>query len=183
MWEEYLQQRETDRLIIRPLTMQDEPAWNEFTMDEEATKYFPTEWKLMPQSAKEWIQFQQKRYRENKYGLQALVDKWTGKLIGQCGLLAQHVDGVDELEIGYHLMREYWGHGFAIEAASAWKSWAFEAGLADSIVSIIEITNTPSQRVAERNGMSREKQTVYYEQDVFIYRVSRKEHIMSVLGS
>ena len=44
------------------------------------------------------------------------------RFIGYCGLhLQKNVDGTDEIEIGYGLLRKYWGQGFATEAAEACK--------------------------------------------------------------
>lgn len=39
--------------------------------------------------------------------MNALIHKETGIFIGQCGLLKQMVDGIDELEIGYSLLPEH----------------------------------------------------------------------------
>ena len=57
------------------------------------------------------------------------------------------------LEIGYLFQRAYWHRGYAIEAASACKRYAFETLKADEVCSIIRDTNIPSQKVALRNGM------------------------------
>lgn len=176
MLQNYLIEKETERLIIRPLDRGDAIAWQEFVMDEVATKYFPDEWKLSPEKSGEWIDFQLKRYEENRYGLQALVDKKSGELIGQCGLLAQTIDNIDELEIGYHLIPRFWGNGYAIEAAKEFKKIGFENNLAESIISIIDPENILSQSVAERNGMTRDTKTWYMEMEVFIYRIKREAY-------
>ena len=179
MWPDYLKTRETERLLLRPLVPEDARAWEAFVMDEKATEFFPSDWKLSPEKAKEWIEFQLKRYADSRYGLQALIEKGSGKLIGQCGLLAQHIDNVDELEVGYHLLPAYWGKGYASEAAQAFKAMGFDNGLADSIISIIDVGNTASQKVAERNGMRRGVRTEYYGMEVFVYRISREEYLGS----
>jgi RimJ/RimL family protein N-acetyltransferase len=104
--------------------------------------------------------------------MQALIHRQTGAFIGQCGLLAQEVDGVQELEVGYHIFYKYWGQGYAPEAAKGFLQHAFENKLADSLISIIDVRNLKSQRVAEKNGLVREKQTRWSELDVFVYRIS-----------
>jgi RimJ/RimL family protein N-acetyltransferase len=174
MWKQYLEERETERLIIRPLQKSDAQVWQEFIMDEVATRFFPDDWKLKPDRSVEWIHLQLRRYAENRYGLLALIEKQTGEFIGQCGLLTQHIDDRMELEIGYHLIRRFWGNGYATEAAAAFKKMAFDNHLAESVISIIDLQNTPSQKVAGRNGMSRESETRFMGMDVYIYRIERE---------
>ena len=64
-----------------------------------------------------WLDKQLRRYREDGFGLWALVEKSSGALIGQCGLTLQDYKDRRVPEIGYLLRRAYWHRGFAIEAA------------------------------------------------------------------
>ncbi len=50
-------------------------------------------------------------------GMNALIEKETGKLLSHCGLLIQNVDGKAKLEIAYSLLPEFWNKRFAIESA------------------------------------------------------------------
>lgn len=177
MWKHYLDEKETSRLVIRPLVENDTHQWLTFIMDKNATKYFPDEWRLKPEKSKEWIEFQLTRYKENRYGLQALIEKKSGRLVGQSGLLTQIVDGKDELEIGYHLIPEFWGKGYATEAANEFKKMCFENNLAESLISIIDIDNILSQKVAQRNGMAIDSQTVFMGLNVSIFRISRETYL------
>ena len=177
MWKNYLEERETERLLIRPLLKSDYQVWQEFIMDEVATRFFPDGWKLKPEKSEEWINLQLKRYEENRYGLQALIEKQSGKFIGQCGLLTQSIDDQSELEIGYHLIRRFWGNGFATEAATVFKEIAFDNHLSESIISIIDLENSSSQKVAHRNGMSRVSKAKFMGMDVFIYRIEREAYL------
>jgi len=181
MWKYYLEERESERLIIRPLIGSDNLALQEFIMDEQATRFFPDDWKLSPEKSAEWIDLQLKRYEENRYGLQALIEKKSGEFAGLCGLLTQSVDGIDELEIGYHLIPRFWGNGYATEAAVFFKILGFENDLAKSLISLIDKENIPSQKVAQRNGMTREGETLYMGMKVFIYRIQREEYKRAAL--
>jgi RimJ/RimL family protein N-acetyltransferase len=113
------------------------------------------------------------RYAKNLFGLQALIDKRTNEFIGQCGLLLQEVDGRQEVEVGYHILRKHWGKGYAPEAARLFIDFAFEKNLSNSVISIINSKNIKSQRVAQKNGLIKENQTSWRNMDVFIYRVQR----------
>lgn len=161
---------ESERLIFRKLDMDDVVVWMEYFASAEALKFMP--FKLNDREAcVAWIERALWRYEKYGMGLWALIDKNSNVMIGQCGLLVQDVDGNQELEIGYHLIPRFWKHGYATEAAKACKEFAIEHRLADSLISIIHIDNINSQKVAERNGMSREKQTTFWDYPVYVYRM------------
>jgi RimJ/RimL family protein N-acetyltransferase len=73
----------------------------------------------------------------------------------------QHIDGVDEIEIGYRMRPDYWNQGLTTEAALAVRDHAFRDLKLPRVISLIHPENIASQRVAEKIGMSLEKQTIY----------------------
>ncbi|MGN6566963.1 MAG: GNAT family N-acetyltransferase [Flavipsychrobacter sp.] len=151
----YKDKLEAPRLITRFVTQEDVPVWLEYCSDPVATEFTGLSDKTPEEMALEVMKITLKRYEEGRLGLQALISKETGEMIGKCGLLIQHeVNGKTELEIGYHLIRRYWGQGYAIEAAQMFRDYAFENDMADSVVSIIDPLNIASQKVALRNGRS-----------------------------
>lgn len=93
------------------------------------------------------------RYAKFGYGLFGVVLKDTGAMIGDCGLVWQHIDGIEELEVGYHFRRDHWGKGYAPEAAKACIAFAFENANVDHVISLIRPENVASRRVAEKNGL------------------------------
>ena len=123
-----------------------------------------------------WITMSLKRYEEGRYGLQALINKSDGELLGICGLLAQDVSDRDELEVGYHLFCKHWGKGFASEAAQLFRDYGFETTGAESIVSIIHPLNFLSKKVAARNGTKlAEKSGTFRGKEVDVFRITRDE--------
>ncbi len=175
MKEIYRDQLESERLITRKLIESDKTIWADFFSDPEAVEFIPESGLTSDgDKAKHWIAKQINRYKENEFGLQVLIDKQTGSFIGQCGLLLQEVDGIKEIEVGYHMLKKYWGQGYAPEAARLFIGYAFENKLTDAVISIIDINNIKSQRVAEKNGLTREKQTRWKGMDVYIYRLNRE---------
>lgn len=172
----YQDHLETKRLSTRFLTNEDVLIWTDFFKDEEAIELFPTFGLTSNEArAKHWIDRQLTRYNEKSFGLQALIDKKTNEFIGQCGIIKQEVDGESEIEVGYHIFKKYWGQGYATEAAKLFIEYAFKNNMAESVISIIDIRNIRSQKVADKNGLIREKQTKWKDLDVFIYRM-RKEN-------
>ena len=86
-----------------------------------------------------------------------------GRVVGQAGLMIFDTRGWTpstradagshaQLELGWALIREHWGHGYATEAASAIRDWAHESRTDDRLVSLITPDNVRSQGVAERLG-------------------------------
>ncbi len=170
----YQDNLESKRLITRFLTKEDIPTWADFLNEKEAMEFLPTfNLPSNVERAKYWIQRQMTRYKENGFGLQALIDKKANEFIGQCGLIKQEVDGQIEIEVGYHIFKKFWGQGYAPEAAKLFIEYAFNNDLTDSVISIINIQNIKSQIVANKNGLKREKQTRWSDIDVFIYRINK----------
>lgn len=156
------------------LSEKETDEWALFFEDEEACAYIPKfDLPTHKEVAAFWIERQVARYNEKRYGLQALRLKDTGEFIGLCGLLMQEVDGVEELEIGYHVLKKHWGKGYAPEAAKVFLDYAQKNLGVDSVISIIDVENMKSQRVAEKNGFVREKRTVFMGLDVYIYRYEK----------
>lgn len=172
----YLDKKETERLFIRPLTLGDIELWTPFFTHPNSIKYFPKFLSGNPEiDATSWIQKQLDRYTDGRHGLMALIEKSTGDFVGQCGLLTQEIDGKTEIEIGYSLLPQFEGKGYATEAAQLFKKYAFEKNTIDSVVSIIDIGNIPSQNVAMRNGMTKGKMVKdYFGIDVFIFRTNKE---------
>jgi RimJ/RimL family protein N-acetyltransferase len=99
--------------------------------------------------------------RAGKPSLFALILREEQKLIGYCGFYRQIVDEIEEIEIGYRLHPDYWNRGLATEAARAVYDYAFSVLKLDRVISLIHPENHPSLRVAEKNGMTLEKETIF----------------------
>jgi [ribosomal protein S5]-alanine N-acetyltransferase len=111
------------------------------------------------------------RYENNLGGMNALINKTTGEFIGQSGLLVQTVDNMVELEVAYSILPKHRGKGYAPEAAKKCIDFSFENSLKESLISIIHKDNVESQRVAFKNGLTLEKQTMYDNNPVLIFRI------------
>lgn len=167
----YTDQLTSERLVSKFIQPGDEKLWLPFFQSPEATKLFPDfGLNSLEERTHYWIVKQLERYAANRYGLQLLYLKNSDILIGQCGLLLQEVDGIKELEVGYHILPEYWGLGYAPEAARMFMNFAQEHQLSESIISIIDVRNNNSMRVAQKNGLTLDKNTVWNNLNVNIFR-------------
>jgi RimJ/RimL family protein N-acetyltransferase len=87
------------------------------------------------------------------FGLWAVERKSDGAFIGRVGM--NYPEGWPAVEVGWTLGKEYWGSGFATEAARAALTYAFLTQNLDRVISVIQIDNAPSQAVAKRLGETR----------------------------
>lgn len=167
---------ESERLTYRMLDKNDMEEWLQFCAYPDSLKYIfaPKDLDKSPEEkCKLWFNKVFWRYENNKGGMNALIDKETGLLVGQCGLLIQEVDGIEELEIGYSLMPAFRNKGYALEAAQKCKDFAFKNNFRDSLISIINEGNTASENVALKNGMHIDKNTLFSETRVNIFRINK----------
>ena len=113
------------------------------------------------EQSKEFIDWCLSQYEEKGAGLYAVVYQESQRVIGYCGYFFQTIDGVEEVEIGYRLHPDYWNQGLATETSKAVQSNGFDRLGFNRMISIIESENTASIRVAEKNGMKYEKDSLF----------------------
>jgi [ribosomal protein S5]-alanine N-acetyltransferase len=140
---------ETARLRLRPYTREDiEPLRTVFA-DAYARRFYPQ----MAEAEKiaGWIEWNLANYARYGVGLWALeLRTEPGRLIGDCGLTYQDIEGRRELELGWHLLEAQRGRGYATEAARVCLTYAFERSLAPMVCSIVDPANGASLAVAGR---------------------------------
>ncbi len=172
-----LEGQETDRLLFRKITEQDFDTWLTFCKYPDSLKYIFSQEQLKVEDPIErcriWFKRVFDRYENKLGGMNALIDKQTGAFVGQCGLLVQSIDEIEELEIGYSLMPAFRGKGYAIESAKKCKDFAFENNYAPSLISVIVPQNLASIKVALNNGMVLDKTTISKGDLVNIFRINK----------
>ncbi|MDP4200869.1 MAG: GNAT family N-acetyltransferase [Bacteroidota bacterium] len=153
---------ETERLVLREITMADQVAIFEYASDPEATQYmvFPTH-----RSVDETIPFIESCPRDFAARTRiefGIVLKENGTLIGTCGM---HHFAPDHhrLEIGYILNRSRWGKGYMTEAANELIRFAFDEMGMHRVQATCDLDNERSARVMERCGMTHEATLTDYE--------------------
>ncbi|MBS1553880.1 MAG: GNAT family N-acetyltransferase [Bacteroidetes bacterium] len=173
---------QSQRLLLKEISTSDFSSWLPFFEDPETSKHWVEEKETPRIACEKWYARQFERYEKGLGGMNALIEKSSGKLVGHAGLLVQQVDGAAELEIAYSLLPEFWGKGYAIEAAQKCKNIAFKDYQVPSLISIISLTNLPSQKVATKNGMRIDKRTIYKQNEVLIFRITRAEYDLQTLA-
>jgi RimJ/RimL family protein N-acetyltransferase len=149
---------ESTRLTFREMTPADLDDMAALLGDPGVMAYYPRP--KTRQEAAQWIDWNRRLYRTHRYGLWVIADE--GGFAGDCGLTPQVVDGVTELEVGYHVRPALQGQGYATEAAAACRDHARAVLGAARLIAIIHPDNRPSQRVAEKIGLRPEKRALVH---------------------
>ncbi len=97
----------------------------------------------------------------------------TSEFLGDCGLTPQTVEGVTDIEIGWHTKREYWNQGLPTEAAAACRHLGFTRFELPRLISIIDPENLASRRVADKIGMRTDRMAAHEDYLCVIYVLER----------
>ena len=164
----------TERLILRHFHILDADVLSQVFGDPEVMRFGDGV------QTKEWIEqwlhaCLERYYRTWGFGPYAVVKKAGHDVIGYCGLFYfPDINGQPEVEIGYRLARAAWGKGYATEAVSAVRDFAFKTLTLKRLIAIIDPDNTASIRVAKKIGMR-------YEQEVMLEGYTHPDHVYAIL--
>ncbi|WP_429951193.1 GNAT family N-acetyltransferase [Enterococcus sp. AZ101] len=138
---------ETERLKLRPVTLNDAADMYEYASDEATVTYvFP-----IHQSLKDTQESISNYFMSAPLGKYGVELKETGQLIGTIDLRVEEQHNIAEL--GYALNRDYWGKGYMPEAANEILRLGFEELRLMRIFAVHDIDNAKSGRVMEKIGM------------------------------
>ena len=166
---------ETERLELRPLALDDLDGLASMLGDAEALTFWGGP--LDREGARRWIERNLARYKADGFGRCAVIMRETGELVGDCGLITTLVEGRPEVELGWIVRRAHWGRGIATEAGAAWRDFAFDAIGQDRIVSMISADIVASRRVAEKLGMSVEREARWGDLPHLMYSLRARDRV------
>ncbi len=139
---------ETIRLYLRPPRAEDFEPWAALVADTAATEFLggpqprATAWRGFMAMAGAWSL--------QGFAMFSVVEKSTGRWVGRVG--PWHPDGWPGTEVGWSIVHDCWGRGYATEAAAATVEWAFDALGWDDVIHVIDPRNAASQAVARKLG-------------------------------
>lgn len=159
---------ETPRLFLRPYDMSDAEAVFAVFGDPEVMRYIGT---AGPDQTVEQTRVRLQRYvgyqREEGLGFRVVIEKASGRIIGDCGL--KRLEDGPTIEVGWRFARARWGHGYATEAAAETLTFGFETLGLTRVVAVIQPENGASRRVAEKCGMRLSGPGRHYGCEVVVY--------------
>jgi RimJ/RimL family protein N-acetyltransferase len=145
----------TERLIIRPFVHEDLEELAVIQAEESFWWYPLRAGMTTEQTAAFLVRFID-RYETDGFGVEALIDRQSGAMIGWAGLAIPHFlpEILPAVEVGWRLASAYRGRGLATEAGRAAVDWGFTSGGLTRIVSIYEPDNVASGKVMEHLGFT-----------------------------
>jgi ribosomal-protein-alanine N-acetyltransferase len=172
---------ESARLVLRRITPSDLPFFTRIHSVADVVRYTGHGRPRSAEETQQWLQATMASYEELELGQLAVLRKADGALLGRCGLSdlvleaepaalamrrgwfsrAQAPAGlavIQEQELGYTFDATYWGHGYATEAAQCVFAYARDVRRLRRVISVIDLQNERSLRVAQRCGLRREGQ-------------------------
>jgi RimJ/RimL family protein N-acetyltransferase len=160
---------ETERLLLRPLTLADLPWFLRVRAKEEVSRYLGTSTIQTPEFVEERLHAYLECYRLHGFGMAGAVEKASGEFIGWGGLqpleFGWHGERSEkagkEVEVGYGFDTPHWGKGYATELAAAWLRYGFEELKLPRIIAVASPENKSSWHVMEKLGMRYEKEVMF----------------------
>jgi ribosomal-protein-alanine N-acetyltransferase len=163
---------ETPRLTLRPFTIEDLDRMAELMGNRDFMRF-----SMGPLTREQTQAFVDKVIVWDRDGLPsqfAKIIRSSGALVGYCGFFHHEVDGKMEIEIGYRLDGNLWNRGLTTEAARAVRDHGFRDLKLDYVISLIHPENNPSRRVAEKKGMTLERETAFRGFPTFVFSITRQ---------
>ncbi len=151
----------TERLVLRPFVAAD---LDELAVihAEESFWWYPRRAAMSAEETRGFLTTVMQRYEDDGFGIEALTDRASGRMIGWAGLAVPHFlpEILPAVEVGWRLSGPSRGQGFATEAGRAALEYGFTDGGLECIVSLYEPENAASGRVMQRLGFTHRLSTV-----------------------
>jgi RimJ/RimL family protein N-acetyltransferase len=164
---------ETERLILRWFREEDFEQFCQICDDAEVMRFLGDGKPMTPMEVWRQMATFMGHWYFRGYGIWAVEEKKTGRLVGRIGFM--NPAGWPGFELGWTLGRDSWGKGYATEGARRALEYAFTEMDRDHVISLIAPENLASIRVAERLGEKVEGNTHVMSRDVLIYGISHEE--------
>ena len=170
---------ETERLILREILPSDIEGMFELDSDPEVHKYLGNQPVTEREQIADVINFIRQQYIDNGIGRWAIIDKKTNCFIGWAGLkfvtdlTNNHQNYFD---LGYRLIRKYWGQGIATESAIASLKYAFDQLKADKVYAMADCDNAGSNNVLKKVGLNFIEKFTLDEVEHNWYKIEREEY-------
>lgn len=170
---------ETQRLIIREIDETDIDSMLELHSDPEVHIYLRNKTITSREKIKEAIASLHQQYKEFGVGRWAMIDKKSSEFIGWTGLefvtkeINKHINFYD---LGYRLLRRFWGQGYATESALASLEYAFNKLKLTEVYAMADIKNEGSNKILKKVGLTYIETFLFEDIKHNWYKLERSEY-------
>ena len=166
---------ETERLVLRRWRESDIAPLAAFGADPQVMEFIGDGSTRTINETARLVERLEREWEEKGFGLFAVELKETGAFIGFVGLSVPDFlpEVLPAVEVGWRLGRDYWGCGYATEAARAALSFGTVLPQVEKIVSICQVGNGASVRIMDKIGLVFDRQTIdrTCDREVLVYRL------------
>lgn len=156
---------ETERLILREILLSDVDGIFELDSDPQVHKYLGNKTVSNKSESEAVINYIRQQYLDNGIGRWAIIEKSTNNFVGWTGLkfVTELTNGrKNYYDLGYRLIRKYWGQGIATETAFASLDYGFTKLKVGKVYAAASYENAASNKILQKIGMQF-IETFYYE--------------------
>ncbi|KGE19774.1 GNAT family N-acetyltransferase [Paenibacillus wynnii] len=173
---------ETERVILRKLTMDDAEDMYEYASDSEVAKYTTWEAHNSIEDSVGFLNFLIQKYNNKQLAPWGIMLKSNQKVIGTCGYM-NWIPQINRAELAYALSREFWGKGIMTEAANEILEFGFDKMKLNRIEAFCLSENAGSKALMRKIGMKHEGTLLEYiylkgaYRDVDIRALLRRDYV------
>lgn len=170
---------ETERFKLREILPSDIDGMFELDSDPEVHKYLGNKPVTDRAQISNVINFIKQQYIDNGIGRWAIIDKKTNEFIGWTGLkfvtdfTNNHKNYYD---IGYRLIRKYWGQGIATETAIASLDYAFNILKVEEVYAAASCENVGSNKILQKIGLNLIETFFYEDIECNWYKIDKSDY-------
>lgn len=157
---------ETTRLRLQPCRLEDVELIHTLWTDEGVRRFLFDGHVISPDEARSFVSESLSNFERYGYGLWLVLAREGGGLVGFAGLLRSEGEMPNLI---YGIRTDFWGEGYATEAARAVLSYAFEKLALPKVKADVDEPNVASVRVLEKLGMERVKRALVKERPLLYF--------------
>lgn len=162
---------ESDRILLRPLSVKDaEHIYKNWTTDPDVAKFMIWDLHTSIEDTIEWLKLEEENIKSDEHYVWGFVQKDTGELFGSGGI--NYKKEIDCFEIGYNIMKKYWGQGLTTEACQRIIDFATNTLGLEKLFGRHAVENIGSEKVLRKLGFQ-------YVADEFYESTSKKKRFAS----
>jgi len=171
---------QTDRILLREIVPEDAAALFEMDADPEVHQYLGKQPLQNIEQVQDYILFVRQQYIDFGIGRWAIVDKTSNEVVGWGGLKfrTDSVNGITNFyDVGYRLLRRYWGMGYATESARASLKYAFEVMNLEAVYAMANVENAASRHALLKSGLKITAQLTHEGIDCDWFEIRKTDYL------